>query len=243
MRDIIETTSGQNITFEYAFSKGLKPYGVTIKEIRTKHVYIWAENLTSAMDTTSDLEAEGFFMLDDNDSYDRNWECDNIDSSFMIYDTSDLWESFISDEALMNTNETPDKDFRVWSAVLGKDDIKITDIQLNYAGDDIIANLEWDFDIRKKLGIPRYITENKNNTITMWAAYTPGKETVYMGVDITTHKDGGLKPWYNTVTVPVELSDYSEQALREMFTEEIAKRCNMTPIEFVESERKIWDEE
>lgn len=241
MRNTVEIVNGDSITFEEAFAKGLKPYHVTVKEIRTKHVYIWAKDAEHAMDDTSDMMADGVFIMDDSDSYDSDWHCDVGDSASTIYDTSDWWDSLVSEDAMTSTNETPDKDFKIWFAGFGKEDLEITDIQLNYAGDDIIASLDWHFDLNRKLGIPKYITRNENNHISMWAAYTPEKETVYMGVDITTRKHGS--GWDKTITVPIELSDISEETLREMFAEEIQKRYNMTPIEFTESERKRWEEE
>ena len=241
MKNTIYTTDGNSITFEEAFAKGLKPYHVMVKEIRTKHVYIWAKDVEHAMDDTSDMMADGVFIIDDSDSYDSDWHCDVGDSASTIYDTSDWWNSLVSKDALMSTNETPDKDFKIWSAGFGKEDLEITDIQLNYTGVDIIASLDWHFDLNRKLGIPKYITRDKNNHISMWAAYTPEKETVYMGVDIITRVE--WTKYDNSVTIPIELSSHSEQVLREMFAEEIQKSCNMTPVEFVESERKRWEEE
>lgn len=241
MRNIIETADGNPITFEEAFAKGLKPYHATIKEIRTKHVYIWAKDAEHAMYDISDMNANGVFIIDNNDSYDFDWDCDLDDSSSTIYDTSDWWGSLVSEDALWDVNENPDKDFKIWTAGFDREDFEINDIQLNYAGDDIVASLAWHFDLNRKLGIPKYITRNKNNYISIWAAYTPEEETVYMGVDIMTRIEGSK--YDNTVTVPIELSSHSEQVLRELLTEEIAKRCGMTPVEFVKSERESWEEE
>lgn len=241
MKNTIYTTDGNPITFVEAFAKGLKPYHATITETVTKHVYIWAKDVTHAMEDMSDMDAGGIFIMDDNDQFDHDWQVEIGDCASTIYDTSDWYESYVSEDAVANASKNPDKDFKIWSAGFGKDDLEINDVQLNYTGVDIIASLDWHFDLNRKLGIPKYITRNENNLISMWAAYTPEKETVYMGVDIITRVE--WTKYDNSVTIPIELSSHSEQVLREMFAEEIQKSCNMTPVEFVESERKRWEEE